>query len=158
RGVILDPAAFETRLALREEAGIGPRVGDEDLGDTLARFWDTLDPELQRRLLPVPGPEAPPLAHREASVLGYKYGPLPFLLAAPLARPLGPAVIPLLNLVAFLAWAAVLWSILRTSGLPRWTWAVVLASVLATYEILWNFLILTASDVWPLLFSSLGVL
>jgi len=158
RGVILDVDAFWTRLPLRQQAGIGPQVGDGELSTVLQRYWDTLDPEPLRQILPLPGPDAPALAHREAAVLGYKYGPVLFLLAAPLARPLGPASIPLLNLVGFLAWLATLWAILCSSTLPRWTWSIVLASVLATYEIPLNLLYLTASDIWPLLFSSLAVL
>jgi hypothetical protein len=152
-GQLLDLEAYGTREALRREAGLDAEADD----DTLDRYWQTLDPELRRRLLPVPGPDAPPLAHREASVLGYKYGPVPFLLAAPLARPLGPAVVPLLNLLAFLAWLAVLGAVLG-AALPRWTAPLLLAAVLATYEVPFNFLYFTASDVWPLLFSSLGVL
>jgi len=157
RGQLLDLEAFKIRQGLRQKAGIGPQVNDTELAAVLQDFWETLDPELKHKLLPVPGPEASSLAHREASLLGYKYGPVLFLLVLPLARLLGPTTIPLLNLAAFLAWIAVLWAILRNTALPRWTWAIVIASVLATCEIPLNFLIMTSSDIWPLLFSSLGL-
>jgi hypothetical protein len=158
RGTLLDLVAFKTRVHLRCEAGIPAEVTCDQLSTTLDRYWDTLDPELERQLLPLPGPTDSALAHREASILGYKYGPLLFLLALPLTMIFGPASISLLNLVAFLAWTAVLLAILRKMQFSPRVIAVVMASILATYEIPWNFLCLTASDIWPLLFSSLAVL
>jgi hypothetical protein len=158
RGTLLDLEAFRTRQALRHQAGVGPQVGETELAEALKRFWETLDPDLRRRLLPQPGPEAPALARREVALLGYKYGPLSFLLVVPLAGLLGPASVPVLNLAAFLAWVGILWAVLRSTALPRWASVTALTAVLAIYELAWNFLYLTAADVWPLCFASLGVL
>lgn len=133
-------------------------MSDDALDGSIKEFWSTLDPKLRSQLLPLPAPSASPLAVRETSVLGYKYGPVLFLLALPLTKLLGPAAIPLLNLVAFLSWMGVLWALLRSTALPKWTHAIILGSILATFEIPWNFLIMTASDIWPLLFSSVALL
>src|SRR5258705_71094 len=59
------------------------QVPHEQFHVHLASYWESLDPEEQRRLLPLPTPEQSPAAHREASLLGYKYGPVPFLLTVP---------------------------------------------------------------------------
>jgi hypothetical protein len=161
-GMLLDPIAYYERLAIREAAGLSPRMPRAEIVDALAQYWGTLDPALRERLLPPPTADADgnanALAEREFAVLGYKYGPLPVMATAALAPLLGRAAVPLLNVICALAWAFVLGLILLRLGMERrlaWLGA---GLALLDPHVGITVLYLTALDIWPLLFGALAVL
>ncbi|MGQ0507996.1 MAG: hypothetical protein ACT4TC_22050, partial [Myxococcaceae bacterium] len=148
RGAILDLEAFNTRLETRVKEGVGPKINLE----ALPRYWETLDPQLRAQLLPTDG------TSRESALLGYKYGPVLFLAALPFARLIGPAGIPLLNLLCFLGWAFALFKVVRALGLRSEIAALALLAVFLDRNVGWNFLYYSCSDIWVLLFGALAVL
>ena len=112
---------------------------------------------MQRRLLPVGSDNAAPRA-LEARVLGYKYGPLVMLCAAPFV-PFGiSAVVAALNIAACFGLFAAMYCVMRTvAGQPALA-TMGLIALLLDPSIRWNYVLLTATDVWPLLFSAIGLL
>jgi hypothetical protein len=153
---VVDHAIFLDRLEPLAAAGLAPTIPKPELLSALKEYDRTLDPNLQRRLLPIRSDNTPrPL---EARVLGYKYGPLVMLVTAPFV-PLGvPAVIPALNIAGcFGLFAAMFW-VMRDVSRQLALAIVGLIALLVDPSIRWNFILLTATDVWPLLSSSLAVL
>jgi hypothetical protein len=157
RGALLDPIAYRGRLAIRQAAGVGPAPSVGDVNGALDRYWANPDPVLRAALLPTPPPGSNPDAVRETSLLGYKYGPVPLLLTAPLAVAIGPASVPLLNLLLYVGWLAALAAAARAAGVRLELTALALLAVLADPHPTWNYLANTASDIWPLAFSSVAV-
>jgi hypothetical protein len=157
-GALVDFAAFRTRLATRQTAGIGPTIPAADIDPALQRYDQHLDTRLRRKLLPAPG-HATGVTSRETSVLGYKYGPL-LLLATALLVPLGvPALVLLLNGMASFGLYATMWAILRR--VSRGDMVLALAALIALLldrHITRNYINRSATDVWSLLFGALGVL
>ncbi len=112
RGVIVDDTAFERRLERRRALGLGPSVAPDAIRPVLDRYLQSPDPALGRQLLPETAGE--PIGTRfEAAVVGYKYGPVPFLLTAGLQPWFGPSAVPLTNGLACFALFAVVAMILR---------------------------------------------
>lgn len=138
-GMILDPATLVAR---------NPRVDRT----TLASYWRTMDPKLRLRLVPRGGPR------REAALVGYKYGPADLLTVAPFAWLLGPAGIPVANLVFYAGFLAALWALLGALGVTsagRWLALVV---TLADPNMLTSCLRESSSDVRALLPLALALL
>ena len=128
KGQLLDPEAYMTRGRQRVEAGMpSPR----DWPYLLDHWWRTLDPRAREKLLP-------PSDAKERALYGYKYGPLLPLVTAPLQAAVGPAAVPLLQL---LFWAMLL-ALLRD---PLVILCVSLEPSVAT-----NYLYYSASDIWAL--------
>jgi hypothetical protein len=153
---VVDHAIFLDRLEPLAAAGLAPTIPKPELLSALKEYDRTLDPNLQRRLLPIRSDNTPrPL---EARVLGYKYGPVVMLVTAPFV-PLGvPAVIPALNIAGCFGLFAVMFCVMRDVSRQLALAIVGLIALLVDPSIRWNFILLTATDVWPLLSSSFAVL
>jgi hypothetical protein len=96
----------------------------------------TLDPGLRDALVPAPD-------HR----FGHKYGPLNALLALPFVLAFGAAGIPLLNLLYFLGFVALVAHIVRRLGAPPLVRALVLLAVTADIVAVAVFLRNSAQDI-----------
>ena len=160
-GAIVDSAAFDHRSTARRDIGIVANVPDRAaLEAAFERYFDTLDPALRQELLPLSeNSKLTGAAAREVRLAGYKYGPVLILLTAPFALLDVPAVVPLLNAIGCFALFVVLWRIF--SGIVgdwRGLAALGLSMLLFDRQIEWNYIRLTATDVWPLLFAALAVL
>jgi hypothetical protein len=154
---IVDHAVFLERLEPLAAAGLAPAIPKPEVLPTLEEYDRTLDPDLERRLLPI-GSDNEASRPLDANILGYKYGPLVMLATAPFV-PLGvPAVVAALNIAAcFGLFAAMFCAMREASGQPALA-IMGLIALLIDPSIRWNYLLLTATDVWPLLLSSFAVL
>lgn len=157
QGAMLDRAGFETRLSLRKELGVGPSLPDDQVPEALERYWQSMDPALREQLLPKAPEGSSAAARREVALLGYKYGPVLVLATALPARLFGPAAVPLLNLACFVGWLLALGMLARRRGLPKDAVALSLLAVAVDPHTGWNYVALTASDVWVLLFGALSL-
>src|SRR5438105_2554737 len=91
---LVDFGAFRSRAPQRRAAGFQPVTTQKDESDALTRYDRTLDPHVRKDLIP---PQAAAAAQREASLYGYKYGPLVLVATATIA-PFGyPAGVLILN-------------------------------------------------------------
>jgi hypothetical protein len=153
RRALLDPEAYLRRLPRRMALGDAPAMTQAAIDANLHRYWQTLDPGLRDVLLPAP----PPKAENESAMLGYKYGPVPVLAILPAAVMLGPAAVPLMQVAAtFALWGVLALLLAESAGGDAFLLAT--AVLLIDPHVLRNFLYLTASDVWPLLFGATAVL
>jgi hypothetical protein len=156
-GMLLDPGSYRQRADIRKAAGIGAEFPDDQVMDKGDIFWDTLDPDLRRKLLPAPT-NGDPIALREYSILGYKYGPVPLLAVAAVLPVLGPVSVPLIILLCTIVWAWATSSIMQRVGWEK-TWATAAAClVLFDPHVAFSILFANAVDIWPMLFGTLGVL
>jgi len=156
-GVIVDDTGFERRLARRQGLGIGPAMPASAVGPALERYLSSLDPD--QRIALLPDVSGAPLAVRwEAAVVGYKYGPVPLLITAALERRLGSMSVPLSNGLACLLLFGVVALIVRSAGADWLVAGAVVAASLLDPIMVWFFVQLTATDVWPLLFGFTAVL
>jgi hypothetical protein len=153
RRALLDPEAYLRRLPQLMALGDAPAQSPAEIDAMLRRYWQTLDPDLRSALLPPP----PSGAAGESAMLGYKYGPVPVLATLPAALWLGPAAVPLMELTATIALFVVL-ALLLSESVAGEAFLMALAALLLDPHMLRNFLYLTASDVWPLLFGAAAVL
>ncbi len=157
RGALLDIEAYRVRMPERIAAGIAPALAPAQIEPTLETYWRTFDPELRSQLLPLPlkGNDA---AEEEYSILGYKYGPVIVLLTLPFAAMLGPIAAPLGTMLALGVTFLTVWNLLRGNGASRAVATLAVASLLLNIQLITNFVIFTASDIWPLMFGFLGLL
>jgi len=158
QGALLDRYSYDLRMPERVAAGIGPTIPASGVEAEMDRYWDTLDPAIRAKLLPVVPPAGSESARREASLLGYKYGPVPVLFAAALAPPLGAASVPVTNGAACLALFVIIALILTRAGAGVVGGGLALSAVMVDPWITYNYILLSASDVWPLLFGFAAVL
>jgi hypothetical protein len=160
-GALVDSAAFDDRSAARRDLGIVSNVSDRAaLEAAFERYYATLDPTLRQELLPTSeNNNLTGAAAREVRLAGYKYGPVLILLTAPFALLDLPALVPLLNTIACFGLFAVMWRIFcEIVGEWRGLAALGLTMLLFDGHIDWNYIRLTATDVWALLFAALAVL
>lgn len=153
-GELVDLTTYITRNALREKTGLHAQASREQLEE----YSRTLDPRLRRQFLPLP-PNMTAAQKREASLPGYKYGPISLVLTA-LFVPLGiPAIVLWFNGAACFGLFAVMWQILkRVSGEDLLLAGTGIFALLLDRHITRDYIGRTATDVWALLFGSLGVL
>jgi hypothetical protein len=128
------------------------------LKEQLADYDRDLNPQAERKLLPVP-PSPNTEQQREVSVTGYKYGPL-ILLVTSLFAPLGrPAAVLWLNGIACFGLYATLWAILRRVGSRDLALAgIAMIALLLDRHITRDYINRSGTDVYSLLFGALGVL
>jgi len=156
-GALTDLHAYQARTQQREAVGVTTRLSGAEVDSALARYDATLDARLHRELLPVPA--AGSAAARELRLYGYKYGPLIVLITAVVA-PFGiPAAVMFLNALACFGLYAVNWLILRRiAGTELALAGVAMLALLLDRHISHDYINRSATDVWPLLFGSVGVL
>jgi len=157
RGQLLDLEAYITRFSQRAEVGLLPGAPPPEVRPLAERWWQTLDPGARERLLPEPVPPSA-AANRERALYGYKYGPILFLVTAPLQALCGPAAVPLLQLILWCAWMALLGLALRAAGVGAGGIALALVAIALEPNVAANALYQSASDVWPLAFMAGAVL
>ena len=152
----MDFGAFRSRAPQRRAAGFQPVTTQKDESDALTRYDRTLDPHVRKDLIP---PQAAAAAQREASLYGYKYGPLVLVATATIA-PFGyPAGVLILNGAICFALFGVMWAILRIIAEPRLALAgAAMLALLLDRHITRNYIDRSATDVWALLFGALAVL
>lgn len=157
-GALLDYYAYLSRAPLRAAAGVGPQLPEDQVDAAFGRYWDSMDPALRAKLLPVPPPDASASARREVGILGYKYGPVPVLATAVLAPLIGPTAVPLLNTAGTLGLFALLALLLRRSSIKPELAAVAFLACLIDHFPTWYYIHFSDSDIWPLFFCVLSVL
>ena len=155
RGQLLDLEAYFTRTAQRARVGISPRASPDQLRQLADVWWGTLDPRAREVLLPPPRGAA---AANEHALYGYKYGPLLPIVTAPFQVLIGPAAVPLLQLLVWLAWMVSLGLVLRAAGVCAGGVALALLAISLEPNVPYNALYLSASDAWVLLAMSGAVL
>lgn len=158
QGALLDPHVYNDRMPKRIAAGLRPTIPDSAVAAELERYWNTLDPAAREALLPAVPRNGPASARLEASVLGYKYGPVPLLLTAILGPRLGPAVVPLLNGAACLAMFVVIALLLDRAGAGLVAGGLALCAIMIDPWITYSYIRGSATDVWPLLFGFAAIL
>ena len=154
----MDDTAFVHRLDLRRAAGLAPSFPEGDIPGAIERYFATYDPALRDALVPPLAPDATPLARREAALLGYKYGPVPLLVAAALAPLAGPGVVPLTNGVAGLALIGIIGALVLEARAGLALAGLAVAALLLDPLFYRFFIYWTATDIWPLLFGFAGLL
>ena len=152
-GALVDFQAFDDRLAQREAAGIGPQIPRAQFESALRAYDATLAAPERAALLPTPA-SAP--AALEAHLLGYKYGPLFPLLALPLVALHAPAGVMALNALVAALTLATLYAMLRQRAGASLA-QLGLAALLCDNTILFNYVMLSATDIYALLFCALSV-
>ncbi len=157
-GALLDIDLYGIRMPKRIAAGVGPTIPAPTVEAELARYWDTLNPAIREKLLPVVPPNGSASARQEASILGYKYGPVLVVLTAALAPILGPAAVPVTNGAACLALFVVIALILEGAGAGVIGGGLALCAVMIDPWITYSYILSSATDVWPLLFGFAAVL
>ena len=157
RGQLLDLEAYFTRFQQRAESGLAPRARPDQLRPLAAAWWRTLDPRARELLLPPP-PAGNPAAAREHALYGYKYGPVLPIVTAPVQALIGPAAVPLLQLVFWLGWMVLLALALRAAEVDWGGIALALLAISLEPNVEHNALYLSASDVWVLALMSGAVL
>lgn len=153
---LVDFSAFRSRGPQRHAAGFQPITTEKDEAAALTRYDRTLDPHVHKDLIP---PQAAVTAQREASLYGYKYGPLVLVATAAIA-PFGyPAGVLILNGAICFVLFGVMWAILRIIAEPRLALAgAAILALLLDRHITRNYIDRSATDVWALLFGALAVL
>ena len=153
---LVDFSAFRSRGPQRQAAGFHEIAKVSEEASALAHYDRGLDPRVREDLSP---PQAGEGAQREASLYGYKYGPL-ILLGTTAISPFGyPAGVLILNGLICFALFAVMWAILRKIAEPQLALAgAAMLALLLDRHITRNFLDRSATDVWALLFGALAVL
>lgn len=154
-GQLLDLEAWGSRERQRAEAGLRAPLGREAAAQARAAWWDRLDPAARAQLLPA---ATAPAARAEARLYGYKYGPLLPLVTLPLEAVAGPAAVPALQLVLYLAWLLLLLAVLRAAGAEPAALPLLLCALSLEGSAAKNFLFLSTSDVWVLAACAGGVL
>ena len=149
-GQIVDAEAFRNRQPLRRRLGLPP--GSES-PEVLSDYLRSLDPSLRAKLLPVP-PEVRPQVRLETALLGFKYGPVLILVTASWALWLGIAAVPLLQLVAYLAWLLGLWRLSQLALRDRLLANTCFCAITLDWHSSNNLLRLCTSDVWVLALAS----
>jgi hypothetical protein len=158
QGALLDLYAYRTRMAQRAAAGLGPTLPHARLESALTKYWRTLQPDLLRMLLPTVPPGGSASARLEASILGYKYGPIPVMAAALLVPLLGAIAVPLTNALACMGLFAIIALILKQSRTSVTAGGLALAAVMIDPWVGFSYLWSSASDIWVLLFGFAAVL
>ena len=97
-------------------------------------------------------------AAREHALYGYKYGPVLPIVTAPVQALIGPAAVPLLQLVFWLGWMVLLALALRAAEVDWGGIALALLAISLEPNVEHNALYLSASDVWVLALMSGAVL
>lgn len=160
---MLDPLAFADQidaLARRPQCG---HVDRDAAGQAFQEYWyRDLGPRSMVALPPAitDAPACSDLRVKFQS-LGYHYGPVLLLVYSPLVALLGPAGIYLAHLLALLAWLAVLAPWLKrtlVSAPPVPALSAITVFLLAPSHINYDFLQLTASDLIPTVFASVGLM
>ena len=152
KGAVLDRMTFADHLAAREAAGAGPKMPQDQVDATFEQYWRDLDTQTRTRLVPTDVPPASE-AERQIRLLGYKYGPVPVLLAAPFVGVMGPATIEIESALGCLGLFVSLAGLWRARGFAPELCALGLLAALCEIQIPWNFIRFTATDVWPLMFG-----
>jgi hypothetical protein len=158
-GTLADISTFMSRVPSLTAKGVGPHWPDSTPLYLAAERY-ALHPDLAtaRLLLPAPNPTLAEATRGERALFGYKYGPVPMLGAAMLLPLAGPAAVMVLNAAACFALFAVLAVLLHRLTLDRAIVGLAFLMILCERNISWNYLNLSATDVWPLLFGALAVL
>ena len=157
-GALTDFVAFKKREVIREKIGMAPNVPVEARSGALANYDQTLDPALRKSLLPVPSSPTE-VQRREASVIGYKYGPV-ILIATVLFEPFGiSAAVLWLNAAACFGLFAVLWQIIRRIGASDMAVAAfAMLALLLDRHVTRDYISRSGTDVYSLFFGALAVL
>jgi hypothetical protein len=155
RWQLLDLEAYSTRLHQRDAAGLHVGLEPRALRFHVDRWWRELDDASRLRLLP---PAEAPAARAEGALYGYKYGPLLPLVTAAVDARLGAASVPLLQLVLYLGWLALLVLSLHAAGVESGAIPLGLIALSLEPSAARNYLELSASDVWVLAASAGAVL
>lgn len=160
-GTLVDISTFLDRgVPSLTAKGVGPHWPDATpLYLAAEHYARHPDPATARLLLPAPADPTLAAATRgDRALFGYKYGPVPMLAAAVLLPLIGPAAVMVLNAAACFALFAVMAVLLHRLTLDRAIVGLALLMILCERNISWNYLNLSATDVWPLLFGALAAL
>lgn len=153
---LVDFSAFRSRARQRHAAGFHQDATEKGELFTLALYDRTLDSRIRENLSP---PQASASAQREASLYGYKYGPLILIGTAAISRFGYPAGVLVLNGVVCFVLFAAMWAILRIIAEPQLALAgAAMLALLLDRHITRNYLDRSATDVWALMFGALAVL
>jgi hypothetical protein len=155
-GAVVDFASVSNRSQRRSGLGIESSFPSaESLRAALQDYDKTLDPAVRTQILPVPetGTWTDP-ALSEASVLGYKYGPVILVLTAPTALTGTPASLLVLRTIVCFGLFAVFWRLMARGGAIA---ALGMVALVLDPFIIWNYLVGSSTDVWALLFSGIAV-
>lgn len=155
-GALVDFNTYRERSSLRRAQGLVAQIPDREIARALKRYDRTLSPEIREELLPAKNVSRWRLS--EARVLGYKYGPVLVDLAA-IVEPLSqPVAIVLLNVFMCAVLYSAMYGIFRALSGEFIAAALGLFAILTDSQTTWNYICLSATDVWPLAFCALAVL
>ena len=155
-GEIVDYYVYAHNLDNLSKNGLGPEVNKAKLLDSLIEYDRTLDPTLRHRLLPIEtkiGSTRP----LEVNILGYKYGPLAPIILFPFVHLGISAIVPTLNNIACIGMFITLFFIMYNSTNNLQCSLIGLIVLFMDPAIRMYYILLTANDVWPLLFCSICV-
>lgn len=154
-GAIVDFNAFFGRETQRRADGVVSTIEPHDFEKMLSDYDKSLSTDLRETLMPVA--EKDRLTSVEASILGYKYGPI-LLYITTMMAPLGvPAVVLGLNALAWGIMIGGLHRLLSVSAKPAALGLIGLLAILLDRQISWNYLNQSATDVWALAFCAWAV-
>jgi len=156
-GAILDFYSYFDRMPERQAAALGPTIPANQVGETLTRYWSSLDPTLRVALLPPPPANASASARREYQILGYKYGPVPVVVTAFLEPILGHEAVVLVNAIETWGFFILVALILQRRLGGTDSALLALLAVLLDHFPTWYYIHFSCSDIWPLFFCTLGV-
>ena len=155
-GAVVDFYGYTTRTDQRRAQGMDTELPSSEIERTLESYDESLSPDLREQLLPTGNIDRWHLG--EARFLGYKYGPIPIDMTALFARLDQPFVVVLLNiLMCFVLFVAMYRILCGITGQPIPA-AMGLVAIMSDSHINWNYIELTATDVWALAFCAMAVL